>query len=354
MVHSVIELVSTRNEITEVVRFGKASIYKMLVFVDAIVNAFKAENLRAALDMYICVCMAICNMDMFMCWDNKGIAFLSLFRSANCLSEAISSTMLKVRTLIEDDDSWAIDIPRGGGEVHRNTRWIVDCIVSLGEAEVSSISMPNNNARSLSRMINDTVGYRKYYMDYMVSFGEVDADSNFIPANNIIGVIDDAVGYLKDLLLRKSEFCSDPSLRYLFLLNNSYFLAQMFEPSATRNDWKLTPECEKYMYSYFDASWGHVLSCIPKSHFPGQIHRWISTSSLVKFESAFHQTHQAQKFWKVPDPRLRDVLRGAITQRVISGYRDYLEEHPELQTHVGRESSSPDVLKEMLGELFEG
>ena len=117
---------------------------------------------------------------------------------------------------------------------------------------------------------------------------------------------------------------------------------------------RLRLEWKKYMDSYLDVSWGHVLSCIPKSRFPGPIHRWINTSSLVKFESAFHKTYQTQKLWKVPDPQLRDELRTVITQRVVSGYRSYLEEHPELEKHVGRESSSPEVLEEMLGELFEG
>lgn len=108
------------------------------------------------------------------------------------------------------------------------------------------------------------------------------------------------------------------------------------------------------MDGYLDASWGHVVSCIPKSRSPGLIRRWINTPSLAKFESAFQETYQAQKFWKVPDPRLRDVLRRAIIERVIPGYRNYLKEHPRLEKHASDGSSSPEALEEMLGELFEG
>lgn len=89
------------------------------------------------------------------------------------------------------------------------------------------------------------------------------------------------------------------------------------------------------------------MSCLQKSKFPGPLRHWISTSSLA----LFHQTYQAQKLWKVPDRQLRDVLRKAITRRVISDYGNYPKEHPRLQKHVGRESSSPEVLEEMLGEL---
>ncbi|VAH53840.1 unnamed protein product [Triticum turgidum subsp. durum] len=160
---------------------------------------------------------------------------------------------------------------------------------------------------------------------------------------------------LKDLLFTKSESCSDQGLRYLFLLNNSYFVAHMLSESSSSPAYlNELHYCEKYMDSYLDVSWRHVLACIPKSRFPGPIHCWINTSSLVKFELAFHKTYQTQKLWKVLDPWLRDALRRAIIERVITGYRNYLEEHSELEKHIGRESSSPEVLEEMLGELFEG
>jgi hypothetical protein len=61
-----------------------------------------------------------------------------------------------------------------------------------------------------------------------------------------------------------------------------------------------------------------------------------------------------QRFWKVPDPQLRPLLRETIAKRVISCYRDYLKEHPELEKHVRGGSNSPQVLEEMLRQLFEG
>nr|XP_051207486.1 exocyst complex component EXO70B1-like [Lolium perenne] len=162
--------------------------------------------------------------------------------------------------------------------------------------------------------------------------------------SGLTGVIDDTARQLKDLLLRKSELCSDPSLRYLFLLNNSNFVEQLEETRLPPHYWKLTPECEKYMYTYLDVSWGNVLFCIPRSHFPARLPRcrWISTYKLAKFELEFNKTYRAQKFWKVPDPQLRDVLRRAIADRVVSGHRDYLKEHPELAEDVYRRNSTPE------------
>ncbi|KAM3391065.1 hypothetical protein ACQJBY_012613 [Aegilops geniculata] len=304
--------------------FGKASITELFDVVDVIITVLEAEKLQVVLDMFTCVCGASHMLSIF---NDIG----SLFeRQAKRLSEITVSTMEEVRTLVEqDDDSWAIQISRGGGEVHKNTRLIMDCIVSMRNAQTSLKNCaPSHHTENLGGLIQGTIDY------------------------------------LTHLLFTKSEACSDQGLRYLFLLNNSKFIAHVVsESSGSFNPLmsnfltlQLAPasECRKYMDCYLDVSWGHVLSCIPKSRFPGPIHRWINTSSLVKFESAFHKTYQTQKLWKVPDPELRDALRGAIIERVITGYCDYLEEHPELEKHVGRESSSPEVLKEMLGELFEG
>uniref|UniRef100_A0A8R7VAJ6 Exocyst subunit Exo70 family protein n=1 Tax=Triticum urartu TaxID=4572 RepID=A0A8R7VAJ6_TRIUA len=159
--------------------------------------------------------------------------------------------------------------------------------------------------------------------------------------------IDETIDYLKDQLLSDSRISSDPSLRSMFLLNNSNFVAQLLGI-------ELTTECEKYKDFYLHFSWAHVLSYIQNWNSPGLLRRWVHTSPLAKFKSAFHKMYQTQKFWKVPDPQLRDALRRAIIERVISRYRDYLKEHPELAEQVSRGSNSPEVLEEMLGELFEG
>lgn len=312
-------------------QFGKASILEMLVFVAAVVPVLKAGKLRAVLDMYICVCTASYMFTLDVLSPEAQSIFNEIRRSLgterNKLCEAISTTMEEVRALMEDDDSWAIEFPQGGGGVHRNTRLMVGYIVSMTDALVSTRkSAPSHNT------------------------------------GNLLGLIDDTIKHLKDLLLRKSELCLDASLRYLFLLNNSYFIATRdfvrgpyYRDSEHHQGLELTPECKNHMDSYLDVSWAHVMSSISKSNSPGPLRRWMTnTSSLAKFESAFHKTYQAQKLWKVPDPRLRDALRRAIIERVISSYRGYLEEHPELAEHASHESSTPAILEKILGELFEG
>ncbi|KAM0855062.1 hypothetical protein ACQ4PT_050013 [Festuca glaucescens] len=178
------ELLSTTGKTTAVIPFGEASIFRMGVFVDAVVPALKAENLRGVLDMYICVCRALEymeNSEVCSSSDDRTVMISSLSTLVDTLSKAISSTTEKVMTVIEEDDSWAIEILQGRG-----------------------------------------------------------------------------------------------------------------------------------------------------------LRRWVSASKLAKFE-----------FWKVPDPQLRDVLRRAITDRVVSGHRDYLNDHPELAEDVYLRNSTPEVVEEM-------
>lgn len=62
------------------------------------------------------------------------------------------------------------------------------------------------------------------------------------------------------------------------------------------------------------------------------------------------KTYAAQKLWKVPDPELREELRTAIANRVISAFTSFLED-----TGISASSKlTRECLEEMLEELFEG
>ncbi|XP_044335764.1 exocyst complex component EXO70A1-like [Triticum aestivum] len=330
------ELVTTISDAPAAARFVTASVSAMLVFVDAMVQVNGEEKLQAMLQMYICVCSASYGILPMHTVSSGAQSILndinsSMDREGNKLIESICDMMVQVRrTLMKDDNLCATEILEGGGEVHKNTRLMVDYIVLMSKAHAWTLK--NSGQSHNTGKLEDLIHY--------------------------------TIDYLNNLLVRKSELYSDPSLRYLFLLNNSYFIAQTVSKTSVslnpelwgghQRGFKLNPECETYLHSYLDVSWGNVLSFIPKSNSHGPLRRWIHTTSLAKFQSAFDNTYQAQKFWKVPEPRLRSLLRETIIKRVTSAYNDYLKEHPELQKHVSGGSSSPKVLEEMLGELFEG
>ncbi|CAN6181616.1 unnamed protein product [Urochloa humidicola] len=186
--------------------------------------------------------------------------------------------------------------------------------------------------------------------------------------------------YLEQKLANKSEAFPDQSLRSLFLLNNTSFIRDQYYISESYNEalsrkvegymksyiqvsWApsfirdqyyisesyneaLTRKVEDYMKSYIQLSWAPVLACL-FSPAPGCFGK--SSSPLPKFQSEFRKTYATQKLWKVPDPRLRNKLRTAITNKIISGYTKYIDDN-----NVASPSLTPQELEDMLQELFEG
>uniref|UniRef100_A0A0A9F6W9 Exocyst subunit Exo70 family protein n=1 Tax=Arundo donax TaxID=35708 RepID=A0A0A9F6W9_ARUDO len=163
----------------------------------------------------------------------------------------------------------------------------------------------------------------------------------------LTSMIMEMVSCLEQTLAKRSQSFPDHSLRFLFLINNSYFIWRQLSPTSVLEFHMtvLTHKIDNYTETYLQLSWAPVLSCLYSS-----THLLLGRySSLAKFESEFQKTYNTQKLWKVPDPELRTRLRQAIIERVISGFAKYLEYSNITSTGV-----NPQELEEMLQELFEG
>ncbi|CAD6338193.1 unnamed protein product [Miscanthus lutarioriparius] len=139
------------------------------------------------------------------------------------------------------------------------------------------------------------------------------------------------------------------SLGILFLINNSHFIWQQLHPmfDMAFPMAVLNRKIDDYIQSYLQVSWGPVLSCL--YYDPGPLRRGRYSSALPLFEFEFHKVYRTQRFWKVPDPELRGRLRKAITNKVTSGLKKFLEDK-----NVTTPRITPQELEDMLQELFEG
>uniref|UniRef100_A0A0D9ZYA0 Exocyst subunit Exo70 family protein n=1 Tax=Oryza glumipatula TaxID=40148 RepID=A0A0D9ZYA0_9ORYZ len=155
---------------------------------------------------------------------------------------------------------------------------------------------------------------------------------------------------LQDELEKKSKLFSDHSLRYLFLLNNSYVVQYQFlVPSDYSPPSEIKFHYEQYQKEYMRASWEPVLSCL-HDKMPPCFPKLSSHSELSRFGLEFEKTCSHQKLWKVPLPNLRQSLRETIIDKIITGYKKYMEDHPE-QEKCGRD---PLDMEGMVNDLFEG
>lgn len=155
------------------------------------------------------------------------------------------------------------------------------------------------------------------------------------------------ISCLQEKLLRVSQPFPDQGLRFLFLLNNTYFMWQQLHPSSALEPHMsaLTCKIDDHIQSYLQVSWAPVLSCLHEPT-PLCLGRY---SPLAKFQLEFQKTSTVQKLWKVPDPELRGRLRKAIIEKVSSGFTKYLEDY-----NVNSPRVTSQELEETLKELIEG
>ncbi|XP_066378585.1 exocyst complex component EXO70H1-like [Miscanthus floridulus] len=214
--------------------------------------------------------------------------------------------------------------------IHKATRSIVGYIVVLSTSYDRSVDPPNVHVHE---------EWFRRGKDVVVRGDEHTSSSILIIL---------MIRYLEEQLAKVSRSFPDQSLRFLFLLNNFYFVRKQLRTNRILDVpmYALTRKIDGYIDSYLRVSWTPVLKPLHNHYSPCCFTRY---SAQHKFETKFDKTYTAQKLWKVPDPELREELRTAIIERVISSVTMFLEDKG-----ISASGSTPKKLEQMLEELFEG
>ncbi|TVU12531.1 hypothetical protein EJB05_46182, partial [Eragrostis curvula] len=242
--------------------------------------------------------------------------------------EAVWTTMEEIWTRIlksvDTDDSWRD--PKGSSGIHKLTIFLT-----------SYIKLLYTHHWSVAPIVSEAVRLGNYV-------ARIDSNRPFR------SLIIETNMFLEEKLAQMSLLFPDQSFRFLFLVNNSYFIWE--ELTELRDfvweshmEYSVPSKIENYLQSYLHVSWAPVLSCLScnTTFFLGR------STPLCKFESEFMRTYTTQKLWKVPDPTMRGMLRKAIVERVVPEYRKYMENN-----NVTTPRITLQELEEMLQELFEG
>ncbi|RCV23267.1 hypothetical protein SETIT_4G285700v2 [Setaria italica] len=232
------------------------------------------------------------------------------------LAEAIWNTMQEVTAAILTDDgnhdSWE-DTPQEPASIHKVTRSI--------ERYIRLLEM---NYRSVDQIVRKAADCGTY---------AVPAETYNKTNNPFTSMMADMVSCLEEKLTKMSQSFPNKSLGLLFLINNLHSLWQQLHPmyDTKFNMPVLTRKIEDYIDKYLQEAWEPVLARLHTSPSPLQFGR--------------------RYFPKVLDPELRKKLRKAITDKVTSGFTNFLEE----DTVSTRGSTiTPQEVEDMLQELFEG
>ncbi|CAN6173669.1 unnamed protein product [Urochloa humidicola] len=213
------------------------------------------------------------------------------------VGEAIWSTMLQIWTCIMesiwDCDCW-LGTPtlQGSPDIHK----------AISSA-MTYIKFLHKNYFSVAPIVSEAANLGKY----VPQIGDLPP---------FISLVVEMTSCVQEKLANKSESFTDQGLRFLFLLNHSYFILKHLD--------------------------------YPTSSL--KVHVAAVTHKLNGYlESYILKIYTTQEQWKVPDPELRKMLREAITEKIVPGYIKYIEDN-----NVTAPKYTPQKLKEMLQELFEG
>jgi len=158
--------------------------------------------------------------------------------------------------------------------------------------------------------------------------------------------------FLQEKLAKESESFLNQGLRFLFLLNNSYFI---WEGLSTLNHSSsslkvyvaaLSDKVKEYKESYLQVSWAPLLKLLFNTK---PVPFWKNYNPQTMFESELRKTYNTQMLWKVPNYELKISLRKATTEIIRSGYTKYINDNNITTPRV-----TPQELEEMLQDLFEG
>ncbi|XP_052157029.1 uncharacterized protein LOC127774777 [Oryza glaberrima] len=323
----------------QVARFVEATVSKMHAFADALAadnTWWTIDNLSGLMGLYNCIFKCQVHLLIPAITDSEEITNSEVQCLARKVDGACRITTSNLCTAIwrmakdaeavtpvlSGRDSW--ENFKQNAEIHKATRLIVD----------------------YARLF---WGYESLWSNIVCS--KRDRHSYNQQPDRIITLILQMLINLQDQLEKKSKSFSDASLRYLFLLNNSYFVIEDFVGITvylyTLGSGSTRLKFMQYQEKYMLASWEPVLRCLQD-----KMPLWFPkhSSQLSRFKSEFQKTCRHQKLWKVPSPNLRQKLREAIIDKVITGYKRYLEDHPELE----KCSSDLQDMEDMVNELFEG
>ncbi|GAB4828551.1 hypothetical protein Ancab_018211 [Ancistrocladus abbreviatus] len=165
----------------------------------------------------------------------------------------------------------------------------------------------------------------------------------------------------------KSKLYKDPSLRYIFLMNNGRYILQKIKESTETHqlvgdNWrrKRSSELRSYHKNYQRETWSKALQCLSHDGLQvnGKVHKPILKDRFKNFNQMFDDIHKTQSTWVVSDEQLQSELRVSISAVMIPAYRSFLARFGQYFT-PGRQMEKyvkyqPEDIETVIEGLFDG
>ncbi|MCL7024458.1 hypothetical protein MKW94_022259 [Papaver nudicaule] len=299
------------------------------------------EKVFLKLDMYEVLLDLLPDIDsMFL--EEAGSSVRFVFREVlKRFGDSVSGTVLEFEKAVGSNISTK---PVSGGCIHPLSQYVMNFIEVL--------------ARDYSDTLNTLLE-----VSHRGDLPEEKENANVHPLAYHLKLV---VSNLKSNLGVKSSSYTDDGLRYIFLMNNNFFMVSKIKDSDLRqffgDDWiRQHREYQGYAMDYERATWSPILNllreegmCTPGSH---SISKAILKERLKDFNLSLEKVYKSQTAWLIPDPRLCEELRISVAINVIQAYRTFLGRHEGTLSATSTAKYmkyNADGLQTFISDLFGG
>ncbi|XP_030542098.1 exocyst complex component EXO70B1 [Rhodamnia argentea] len=251
------------------------------------------------------------------------------------------------------------------------------------KSDSSKVPVPSGAVHPLTRY---TMNYLEYACEYKDTLEQVfqqhhdkavvetangeptdDADSSAMKASPFSVQLLTVMDLLDANLDMKSKLYKDPSLRYIFLMNNGRYIVQKIKGSSKIHElmgdtWcrRRSSDLRQYHKNYQRETWYRLLQCLNHEGLQvnGKVSKPVLKERFKSFNAMFDDIHKTQSTWVVNDEQLQSELRVSISAVVTPAYRSFLGRFNQY-LDPGRQSEKyikyqPEDIESLVDELFDG
>ncbi|XP_073313961.1 exocyst complex component EXO70C1-like [Primulina huaijiensis] len=330
---------------------ARSVVIQLLDFAEAVAMAKRsAEKLFKFLDLYETLKNLILSMDSDLCSTDLMVEIAS---GGDRVGEAAASIFCDLENSIKSD---AARTPVPGGAVHPLTRYVMNYLKYAGEYK-----------DTLEKIFQKHKG--NDICSTATSQNEASSTSTSEAATPFCIQVVRVMELLDENLEAKSNLYRDPSLRYIFLMNNGRYILQKVKSCAEirqvmGDTWcrRRSTVVRQYHKNYQRETWSRVLQCLNQEGLlqmnGGKVNKAAMKERMKTFSTIFEEIHRTQSSWMVSDEQLQSELRVSISAVVIPAYRSFVGRFRQCLDN-GKQADKyikyqPEDIEALLEDLFEG
>ncbi|KAG8365837.1 hypothetical protein BUALT_Bualt17G0013400 [Buddleja alternifolia] len=333
----------------------------LLDFVEATAMAKRsAEKLFKYLDMYETLQNLIPAIRGESCSDEL---MEEVVVSIDRIGESAASIFCELENSIKGDAA-RTSVP--GGAVHPLTRYVMNYLKYACEYKDTLEKIFEKHAELENKYIKPQSNHLSSHdiEKEGESPHDYDTASSTTPFSiQVVMVMD----LLDANLEQKSKLYRDPSLCYVFLMNNGRYILQKVKGSTEIRQVMGDTWCRRkstivrqYHKNYQRETWNRVLQCLNHEGLSvnGKVNKPLLKERFKIFTTTFDEIHRTQSMWVVSDEQLQSELRISISSVVIPAYRSFVGRFKQ-HLDSGKQADKyikyqPEDIETLIEGLFEG